>query len=67
MWAEDAYKAVQKADLCVLLTEWNKFRVLGLDRIARLMNTSWLADLRNVDSEKDLKRAGFESYAFVGR
>ena len=26
VWAEDAYKAVQKADLCVLLTEWNEFR-----------------------------------------
>ena len=67
VWAEDAYKAVQKADLCVLLTEWNEFRALDLNRIARRMNTPRFADLRNVYSEKDLKRAGFESYAFVGR
>ena len=44
--------AVQKADLCVLLTEWNKFRALDLNWIARLMNTPRLADLRNVDSEQ---------------
>ena len=67
VWAEDAYKAVQKADLCVLLTEWNEFRALDLNRISRRMNTPRFADLRNVYSEKDLKRAGFESYAFVGR
>jgi UDPglucose 6-dehydrogenase len=67
VWAEDAYKAVQKAGLCVLLTELNEFRALDLNRIARRMNTSRFADLRNVYSEKDLKRAGFESYAFVGR
>ena len=66
-WVEDAYKAVQKADLCVLLTEWNEFRALDLKRIARGMDTPRFADLRNVYSEKDLKRAGFESYAFVGR
>jgi len=67
VWVEDAYKAVQRADLCVLLTEWNEFRALDLNRIARRMNTPRFADLRNVYSEKDLKRAGFESYAFVGR
>ena len=67
VWVEDAYKAVQKADLCVLLTEWNEFRALDLNRIARRMNTPRFADLRNVYSERDLKRAGFESYAFVGR
>jgi len=66
-WVDDAYKAVQNADLCVLLTEWNEFRALDLNRIARRMNTPRFADLRNVYSEKDLKRAGFESYAFVGR
>lgn len=66
-WADDAYKAIQKADLCVLLTEWNEFRALDLKRVARRMATPRFADLRNVYSDKDLKRAGFEQYAFVGR
>lgn len=66
-WAEDAYEAVQRADLCVLLTEWNEFRALDLNRIVRSMNTPRFADLRNVYSEQDLKRAGFERYRFVGR
>ena len=64
---EDAYEAVQRADLCVLLTEWNEFRALDLNRIVRSMNAPRFADLRNVYSEQDLKRAGFERYRFVGR
>jgi UDPglucose 6-dehydrogenase len=66
-WVDDAYKAVQKADLCVLLTEWNEFRALDLKRIAHGMATPRFADLRNVYSENDLKRAGFERYTSVGR
>ncbi|WP_224816548.1 UDP-glucose/GDP-mannose dehydrogenase family protein [Hasllibacter sp. MH4015] len=67
IWAEDAYKAVQNADLVVILTEWNEFRALDLKRIARKMATPRMADLRNVYSPRDAKRAGFEAYAGVGR
>ena len=67
IWCEDPYKAVQNADLLVILTEWNEFRALDLKRIARRMNTPRLADLRNIYSPKDAKRAGFEAYDSVGR
>ncbi|RFP90941.1 UDP-glucose/GDP-mannose dehydrogenase family protein [Rhodobacteraceae bacterium 63075] len=66
-WAEDAYKAAQNADLIVILTQWNEFRALDLQRIAKKMNTPRLADLRNIYSEKDAKRAGFDAYVSVGR
>ena len=66
-WVEDPYKAAQKADVLVILTEWNEFRALDLKRIARKMTTARMADLRNVYSPKDAKRAGFELYAPVGR
>ena len=66
-WVEDPYKAAQKADVLVILTEWNEFRALDLKRIARKMTTPRMADLRNVYSPKDAKRAGFELYAPVGR
>jgi UDPglucose 6-dehydrogenase len=66
-WVDDPYKAAQKADVLVILTEWNEFRALDLKRIARKMNTPRMADLRNVYSPKDAKRAGFELYAPVGR
>lgn len=66
-WMSDPYKTVQNADLTVILTEWNEFRALNLKRIANRMRTAKLADLRNIYTKKDAKRAGFESYATIGR
>ena len=66
-WFDDAYKCVHKADVLVILTEWNEFRALDLSRIARKMTTPRMADLRNVYSVKDAKRAGFEAYESIGR
>ncbi|SHL47684.1 UDP-glucose dehydrogenase [Roseovarius litoreus] len=66
-WHDDAYKCANNADLLVILTEWNEFRALDLKRIARKMATPRLADLRNIYSVKDAKRAGFEAYESIGR
>ncbi len=66
-WLDDAYKAVNNADVVVLLTEWNEFRALDLKRIAKKMTTPRMADLRNIYSAKDAKRAGFEVYVSIGR
>ena len=66
-WVEDAYKAAQNADLVVLLTEWNEFRALDLKKLAKKMSKSRMADLRNIYSAKDAKRAGFEAYSSIGR
>ncbi|KPP93072.1 MAG: UDPglucose 6-dehydrogenase [Rhodobacteraceae bacterium HLUCCA08] len=66
-WVEDAYKAARNADLVVILTEWNEFRGLDLKKLARHMATPRMADLRNIYSVKDAKRAGFEAYVSIGR
>jgi UDPglucose 6-dehydrogenase len=66
-WSEDPYKAAQNADLVVILTEWNEFRALDLKRLAKKMATPRMADLRNIYSARDAKRAGFEAYVGVGR
>lgn len=66
-WIEDPYEAADKADLVVVLTEWNEFRALDLKRIAESMTTARLADLRNVYSPTDAERAGFEAYESIGR
>ena len=66
-WVDDAYKAARKADLLVILTEWNEFRGLDLKRIAKNMETPRMADLRNIYAIKDAKRAGFEAYVSIGR
>lgn len=66
-WIEDPYKAAQNADVVIILTEWNEFRALNLKKLANKMNTAQMADLRNVYSAKDAKKAGFISYTCVGR
>ena len=66
-WHEDAYDAAQDADAVVLLTEWNEFRALDLDRLALAMTSPRMADLRNIYSPHDVARAGFKTYAAVGR
>ena len=66
-WEDDPYKAARGADAVVILTEWNEFRALDLKRLAKKMETPRMADLRNVYSLRDAKRAGFEAYVSVGR
>ncbi|SFR36096.1 UDP-glucose dehydrogenase family protein [Litoreibacter janthinus] len=66
-WVDDPYKAVQNADAVVILTEWNEFRALDLKKMAKKMASPRMADLRNIYSAKDAKRAGFEAYASIGR
>ncbi|MFN0116204.1 MAG: UDP-glucose dehydrogenase family protein [Paracoccaceae bacterium] len=66
-WMEDAYAAAAGADAVVILTEWNEFRALDLDRMAKGMAQARMADLRNIYSAKDAAKAGFIAYTAVGR
>ena len=66
-WVDDPYKSVQNADLVIILTEWNEFRGLDLKKLANKMASARMADLRNVYSVNDAKRAGFEAYDSIGR
>lgn len=66
-WCADAYEAAQGADLLVILTEWNEFRALDLERIAGDMAKPHMADLRNIYSADVAQKAGFAAYASIGR
>lgn len=66
-WLDDPYKAADNADLLVILTEWNEFRALDLQRLAGVMAMPRLADLRNIYTVKDAEQAGFEMYVSIGR
>lgn len=66
-WNDDPYEAAAKADLLVILTEWNEFRALDLSRLAEAMAKPRLADLRNIYTAQDAGRAGFEAYDSIGR
>ena len=66
-WTENAYQATQGADVVVILTEWNEYRGLDLERMVRKMATPRMADLRNVYSRQEAIDAGFERYTSIGR
>ncbi|ATE64794.1 UDP-glucose 6-dehydrogenase [Rhizorhabdus dicambivorans] len=65
-FAEDAYAAMDGADALVLVTEWNEFRALDLDRVRRLLKSPTIVDLRNIYRPEQMRAAGFE-YMSVGR
>ncbi len=65
-YVADAYEACTGADAVVLMTEWNQYRALDLDRIAALLNAKIFVDLRNVYDPDSMKDKGF-AYVGVGR
>lgn len=62
----DAYDAVKNCDCAVMMTEWNEFKELNLDRIKRLMRQPVIIDGRNIYEPKKMKELGFRYYS-VGR
>lgn len=62
----DAYEAMEGADAVVIITEWNAFRALDLNRAKSLLKTPKMIDLRNIYTTKEMQNAGFE-YTSVGR
>ena len=65
-WCEDAYDAMTGADAVVILTEWNQFRALDLDRAREVLRRPVVVDLRNIYKPHEMHAAGF-SYVSVGR
>ena len=66
VFRDDAYAALEGADCLVILTEWNEFRALDLQRVRGLLNQPLIIDLRNIYKAKDMAAAGFV-YHSVGR
>ncbi|WP_454713605.1 UDP-glucose dehydrogenase family protein [Caulobacter segnis] len=61
-----AYEAAEGADALVIITEWDQFRALDLDRLKLLMKSPTVVDLRNVYKPAEMVRHGF-TYASIGR
>ena len=65
-WEDDPYACIAGADAVVVLTEWNQYRSLDLDRIKATMRGDVFVDLRNVYPPEEVERAGFV-YTGIGR
>ncbi len=65
-YAKDSYDAAEGADVLVVVTEWNEFRNLDLERLKGIMNGYRIVDLRNVYDPHKVQALGFQ-YIGVGR
>ena len=65
-YVKNAYDAAENADCLVLMTEWNQYRALDLERLKSRMRAPVFIDLRNVYDPQRMQAAGFV-YTGVGR
>ena len=63
---ESPYEACRGADVLVIITEWNQFRMLDLGRVRELLAAPRIVDLRNIYDPRPMREAGF-TYVGVGR
>jgi UDPglucose 6-dehydrogenase len=63
---DNPYDAATGADVTVLMTEWNEFRNLNLERLKAVMASPVFVDLRNVYEPARMQASGFK-YISIGR
>ena len=66
VWCNDSYEAMAGADALVILTEWNEFRALDLERARSLLRTPLVVDLRNIYEPAEMAAVGLR-YVSIGR
>jgi UDPglucose 6-dehydrogenase len=64
--ATDPYTCIERADAMLILTEWDQFRALDLDRVKAALRSPVVVDLRNIYKPADLAAKGI-TYVGVGR
>ncbi len=65
-YCDNAYATMPGADCLVIITEWNEFRALDLDKVKSLLKAPILVDLRNVYAPDEMRDLGF-AYTSIGR
>lgn len=65
-FCQNEYDAISDADALVILTEWDQFRKMDLDRLKNTMKDNYFFDLRNVYCRETVEEKGFRYYC-VGR
>ena len=63
---EHAYEALEGADALVIVTEWDAYRALDLERILQMMKSPVVVDLRNIYRPEEMSARGFR-YSSIGR
>jgi len=66
IWCDTAYETMGGVDAVAILTEWNEFRALDLERVKALAKEPVMVDLRNIYKPDDMAGQGFH-YHSIGR
>ncbi|MEJ8473309.1 UDP-glucose dehydrogenase family protein [Roseibium algae] len=66
LFCDGPYHAIENADAVVIVTEWDQFRALDLDRVKSTLKAPNVIDLRNIYQSDDMLERGF-SYTSIGR
>jgi len=66
LYCESPYEAAGGADAVALVTEWNEFKFLNLERLRGVMRRPVVFDGRNLWEPERMRRLGFEYYS-IGR
>jgi UDPglucose 6-dehydrogenase len=65
-YCESPYEAASGADAVALITEWNEFKFLNLERLRGVLRRPAIFDGRNLWEPERMRRLGFE-YHSIGR
>lgn len=65
-YKDDIYGVAEGADLLIVVTDWNEFKELDMDKIKNVMKAPNLIDARNIYDPEKIRAAGF-IYSGVGR
>lgn len=63
---DNPYNAVKKKDALCILTEWNEFKQVNLQKVKSLMNKPIIIDGRNIYNPETIRKYGF-TYISIGR
>lgn len=63
---DDPYKMAAGCDALIVVTEWNEFKQLDLEKLKSLLKTPVIFDGRNIYDPKTMKAMGF-NYRGIGR
>lgn len=66
-FCHDPYEALKGADAMVVVTEWNEFKELDLNKIKKLLNTPTVIDGRNIYDKERMRKAGLKYYCIGTR
>ena len=65
-YCENPYEAIKDADALLILTEWEEFKNLDLEKVKNIMKTPIIVDGRNIFEQDKMIKAGF-IYRGIGR